>query len=83
MYLHFLLCREGIYLQMLSILIVLIINLLCLSQVDATVCYVEKEISKLLDINMELSCGVILGKPNQQPKMRPRKELKDIVMWID
>lgn len=47
------------------------------------ICYVEKEISKLLGIDMELSCAVILGKPNQEPKMRPRKELKDIVKWYN
>ena len=45
------------------------------------ICYVEKDISKLLNIDKELSCAVILGRPNQEPKMRPRKELKDIVKW--
>ena len=47
------------------------------------ICYVEKEISKLLNIDMELSCAIILGKPNQEPKMRPRKELQDIVKWYN
>lgn len=31
--------------------------------------------------NMELNCAVALGIANQNPKKRPRKELKEIVEW--
>ena len=46
--------------------------------------HVEDEINKLLNINdKKLSSAVLLGYPNQSPKQRPRKELKDITMWIE
>ena len=31
--------------------------------------------------DLELNCAVSLGVPNQNPKQRPRKELKDIMEW--
>lgn len=44
--------------------------------------YVAEDIAKFLNHeDMELNCAVSLGIPNQEPKQRPRKELKNIVEW--
>lgn len=32
--------------------------------------------------NMELNCALSLGYSDQSPKMRPRKNLEDIVEWF-
>ena len=46
--------------------------------------YVAEDVAKMLNHeNMELNCAVALGIANQNPKQRPRKELKDIVEWYD
>lgn len=46
--------------------------------------YVAENVAKMLNHgNMELNCAVALGIANQNPKQRPRKELKDIVEWYD
>lgn len=44
---------------------------------------VDFDVLKLLDYeSMELSCALLLGYPNQDPKMRPRKELESMVKWL-
>lgn len=44
--------------------------------------YVAKDIAKMLNHeSMELNCALALGYANQIPKMRPRKDLKDILEW--
>lgn len=44
--------------------------------------YVATDIAKMLNHeNMELNCALALGYANKIPKMRPRKELKDILEW--
>lgn len=45
--------------------------------------YVAEDVAKMLGHeNMELNCAVSLGYPNESPKMRPRKNLEDIMEWI-
>lgn len=44
--------------------------------------YVSEDVAKMLGHeDLELNCAVSLGVANQNPKQRPRKELKDIVEW--
>lgn len=44
---------------------------------------VSKDIAKLLDHeDMELNCALSLGYANNIPKIKPRKNLEDIVEWI-
>lgn len=44
---------------------------------------VAADVLKLLGSeNMELSCALLLGYPNQSPKMRPRQELESIIKWL-
>lgn len=44
--------------------------------------YISEIISKLIGLdNLELNCALSLGYADQTPKMRPRKELKDITKW--
>ena len=44
--------------------------------------YVAEDVANMLGHeDMELNCAVALGIANQNPKQRPRKELKDIVEW--
>ncbi len=46
--------------------------------------YVAETVAKMLNHeNMELNCALALGYANQNPKQRPRKELKDIVEWYE
>jgi len=45
--------------------------------------YVAEDIAKMLGHeDMELNCALTLGYPAQNPKMRPRKNLEDIIEWI-
>ncbi len=45
--------------------------------------YVADEVAKMLNHeDLDLNCAVSIGYPNQSPKARPRKELKDIIEWI-
>ncbi|MCI8574877.1 MAG: nitroreductase [Bacilli bacterium] len=45
---------------------------------------VSADIAKMLGHqDMELNCAVALGIANQNPKPRPRKELKDIIEWYN
>lgn len=45
--------------------------------------YVSEDIANLVNhSNEELNCVVALGYPDQSPKMRPRKNLEDIIEWI-
>ena len=44
--------------------------------------YVAENIAKMLGhSDLELNCAVSLGIANQNPKQRPRKELREIVEW--
>lgn len=44
--------------------------------------YVSEDVAKMLDHDdLELNCALALGYASQFPKMRPRKELKDIMEW--
>lgn len=44
--------------------------------------YVAEDIAKMLGHgDMELNCALALGYANEAPKMRPRKDLEDIVEW--
>ncbi len=44
--------------------------------------YVEKEIEKITNHEtMELVCGLLLGYPDQKPRRKIRKKLKDIMEW--
>ena len=44
--------------------------------------YVEKEIQEIThNENMELVCGLLLGYPDQKPRKKNRKKLKDILEW--
>ncbi|HIS38106.1 MAG TPA: nitroreductase family protein [Candidatus Onthousia faecavium] len=44
---------------------------------------VSSEVLDLINFkDMELSCALLLGYPNQDPKMRPRNDLKNIVKWL-
>lgn len=46
--------------------------------------YVAEDIAKFLNYeDMELNCTLSLGIANQEPKQRPRKELKNIVEWVE
>lgn len=46
--------------------------------------YVSEEVAKMLNHEeLELNSAVALGYPNEFPKARPRKELKDIVEWYN
>lgn len=46
--------------------------------------YVAEKIADLVNhSDMELNCAVALGYANQTPKQRPRKNLDDIVEWIE
>ena len=48
------------------------------------VVYVSKQIAEMIGHeDLELNCAVSLGIPNQIPKQRPRKKLKDIMEWYD
>ena len=45
--------------------------------------YTQREIVKLIGYeNMEMISAISIGYPNQSPKQRPRKELKEILEWI-
>lgn len=44
--------------------------------------YTQKEIAKLVNHeNMELISAISIGHSNEEPKQRPRKELKEILEW--
>lgn len=44
--------------------------------------YVSENVAKILGYgDLELNCAVSFGIPNQNPKQRPRKELKEIMEW--
>lgn len=44
---------------------------------------VSEDIAKMLGHeDMELNCALALGYANETPKMRPRKNLEDIIEWI-
>lgn len=44
--------------------------------------YVAEDIAKMLNHNdLELNCALAIGYSNQNPKMRPRKDLGSIVEW--
>ena len=44
--------------------------------------YISKQVEEMLEHkDLELNCAVSLGVPNQNPKQRPRKDLKDIMEW--
>lgn len=44
--------------------------------------YVAEDIAKILDHDdLELNCALAIGYSNQNPKMRPRKDLETIVEW--
>lgn len=44
--------------------------------------YVSDQVAKILGHeDLELNCALSIGIPNQKPKQRPRKELKDIMEW--
>lgn len=46
--------------------------------------YVQEEIAKIVNHEeMELNCALAIGVADQDPKQRPRKELKDIIDWCD
>lgn len=46
--------------------------------------FIKEDILKMVNHgDMELVCSLIIGYPNQDPKMRPRKELKDIVEYYE
>ena len=46
--------------------------------------FVKEEIcNKLGKPNMEVSCALSLGYADQAPKMRPRKNLDDLVEWYN
>ena len=42
---------------------------------------ISKEMSELYSKDKELSCAVALGYPEENPPMRPRKDLNSIVDW--
>lgn len=45
--------------------------------------YTQKEIAKLIGYeNMEVISAISIGYPNQSPKQRPRKELNEILEWL-
>ncbi len=44
--------------------------------------YVSEDVTKMIGHgDLELNCAVSFGVPNQNPKQRPRKELKEIMEW--
>ena len=44
--------------------------------------YVAEDVAEMLNhSDLELNCAVSLGYPNESPKMRPRKNLEDIMEW--
>ncbi len=44
--------------------------------------YVEKEIEKITNHeDMELVCGLLLGYPDQKPRKKIRRKLKDMMEW--
>ena len=44
--------------------------------------YISEKVAEMLGHgDLELNCAVSLGIPNQNPKQRPRKKLKDILEW--
>lgn len=44
--------------------------------------YVSEDVAKMIGYeDLELNCAVSFGIANQNPKQRPRKELKDIMEW--
>ncbi|MCM1370729.1 MAG: nitroreductase family protein [Clostridium sp.] len=44
--------------------------------------YVQENVAKMLGHeDLELNCAVSFGFPNQKPKQRSRKELKNIMEW--
>lgn len=46
--------------------------------------FIEKDILKMVDHEeMELVCSLVIGYPNQVPKMRPRKSIEQIVEYYD
>ncbi len=46
--------------------------------------FVSKKVAEMLGHeDLELNCALLLGKSSQNPKQRPRKELKDITEWLD
>ena len=46
--------------------------------------YTQKEIAKLIGYeDMEVISAISIGYPNQSPKQRPRKELKEILEWME
>lgn len=46
------------------------------------ICHTTKEIANLVGItDLELNSAIAIGYQNQFPKPRPRKELKDIVIF--
>lgn len=44
---------------------------------------VKEEITSMLELTGKLVASFALGYPNQSPKQRPRKELEDIVIWME
>ena len=65
---------------------------MCLRATDLGICslwirdivYVADEVAKMLGHeDMELNCAIAIGYPNESPKQRPIKKLKDIVEWYD
>ena len=45
--------------------------------------HIEDEINKLVNIHdKKLSSALLIGIPDQDPKMRPREDLNDIVKWL-
>lgn len=46
--------------------------------------FVANDIAEMLNHeDMECSCCLAIGVPNQNPKQRPRKDLKDILEWYE
>lgn len=46
--------------------------------------YNSQEIASFVDKdNLELNCALAIGVSNQNPKARPRNDLKDIVEWYE
>ena len=46
--------------------------------------YVAKDVARMIGHpNMDLNCALSLGYANQEPEMRPRKKLEDMVEWYN
>lgn len=46
--------------------------------------YAEKEIKKLIPVGeKELICAVLIGYPQENPGRRPRKDLDEILEWME